>query len=75
MSSLFPIQYAYKWLLAYKVWPLIKRKLGLEKFNQAIWQQYGAEPHQAHIDWLEGIFGSIMLALKARQGYFRTQLS
>ena len=61
--------HAYKWLLAHKVLPLIKRKLGLEKFNKAIWQQNGAKPHIV-IDWLDGIFGSRMLALKARQGYF-----
>ena len=54
--------HAYKWLLAHKVLPLIKRKLGLEKFNKAIWQQNGAKPHIV-IDWLDGIFGSRMLAL------------
>jgi hypothetical protein len=58
--------------LTHEVLSLIKRRLGLEKFNQDIWQQDGAKPHQAHIfmDWLDGIFGSSMLALKAVQGYF-----
>ena len=47
------------------------------KFNQVIWQQDGVEPHQAHIymDWLDGIFGIRMLALKARQVYFWSQAS
>ena len=64
--------HVYKRLLAHKVIPEIKRKLGMERFGQAIWQQDGAKAHQAHIvmDWLDGIFGDRMLALKARQGYF-----
>ena len=64
--------HAYKWLLAHKVIPLIKRQLGQDRFQQAIWQQDGAKAHQANIvmDWLDGIFGDRMLALKARQGYF-----
>ena len=52
--------------------PEIKQRLGMDRFNQAIWQQDGAKPHQAHIvmDWLDQVFGDRMLALKARQGMF-----
>ena len=62
----------YKWLLAHQVIPMIKQRLGMDRFRQAIWQQDGAKPHQANIvmDWLDKIFGDRMLALKARQGMF-----
>ena len=52
--------------------PMIKQKLRQDKFSQAIWQQDGAKPHQAHIvmDWLDKVFDKRMLALKARQGFF-----
>ena len=64
--------HSYKWLLAHQVIPEIKQRLGMDRFNQAIWQQDGAKPHQAHIvmDWLDQVFGDRMLALKARQGMF-----
>ena len=64
-------------MLAHKVLPLIKSSIGRMKFNQVIWQQDGVKPHQAHIymDWLDGIFGIRMLALKARQVYFWSQAS
>ena len=45
----------------------MKERLGLEEFNLTIWQQDGAKPHQVNIvDYLDGIFGKRMLALKSR---------
>ena len=63
-------QHTYHHLLAYKVFPIIKRSLGLEGFGTTIWQQDGAKPHQANLnmDYLDSVFGARMLALKARQG-------
>ena len=47
-----------------------KRTLGQDLFNQTIWQQDGAKPHQANMvmDWLDSIFEERMLAKKARRG-------
>ena len=55
---------SYKWLLADKVLPMIWSRLGEDKFSQIIFQEVGAEPHQAHIvmDWLDTKFGDRMLA-------------
>ena len=64
--------HTYKWLLVHQVILMIKQRLVMERFNQAIWQQDGAKPHQTNIvmDWLDRVFGDRMLALKARQGMF-----
>ena len=48
----------------------MKRVLGQNMFNQTIWQQDGAKPHQANMvmEWLDGIFEDRMLAIRSRRG-------
>ena len=47
----------------------MKERLGLEEFTLTIWEQDGAKPHQVNrVDYLDGIFGKRMLALKSRWG-------
>ena len=60
----------YKNMLVYKVFPAMKRELGVRKFNRLVWQQDGASCHTANtvMDYLNTIFGLRMLALKSRQG-------
>lgn len=62
--------HSYKWLLAHKVIPMIKQRLGRDKFSQAIWQQDGAKPHQAHIvmNWLDTIFHKGYACLESKTG-------
>ena len=47
-----------------------KRALVQDLFNQTIWQQDEAKPHQAIMvmDWPDSIFEERMLAKKARRG-------
>ena len=47
-----------------------KRTLGQDLFNQTIWQQDGAKPHQANMvmDWLDSMFKERMLAKRTRRG-------
>ena len=63
-------QYGYKRLLSHTVFPDMKRRLGQAGFDSTCWQQDGAKPHTANsnMDYLDGIFGPNMLALKSRQG-------
>ena len=62
-------QYGYKRLLSHTVFPDMKRRLGQAEFDSTCWQQDGAKPHTANsnMDYLDGIFGPNMLALKSRQ--------
>ena len=57
---------SYHSLLSEKVFPDMKKKLGVRKFQSLIWQQDGAPCHMAIpvMDYLDGIFGDHMLALK-----------
>ena len=63
-------QHSYRDLLQRRVFPQMKQKLGQQLFDQTVWQQDGAKPHQANMvmDWLDTIFGERMLAIRSRRG-------
>ena len=60
----------YKNMLIYKVFPAMKKELGVRKFGRLTWQQDGAPAHTANtvMDYLDNVFADRMLALKSRQG-------
>ena len=63
-------QFTYRELLERKVFPLMREKLGVNRFRRTIWQQDGAKPHQARmvLEWLDSVFETRMLALKSLRG-------
>ena len=63
-------QFSYRELLEKTVFPLMMLMLGRAVWGRTWWQQDGAKPHQARMvmEWLDGIFGERLLALKSLRG-------
>lgn len=63
-------QFSYRELLEKTVFPLMMLMLGRAVWGRTWWQQDGAKPHQARMvmQWLDGIFGERLLALKSLRG-------
>ena len=53
-----------------QLFPQMMEQLGRNKWRNLVWQQDGAGPHQAKMvmEWLDGVFGERMLALKSIRG-------
>ena len=63
-------QHSYRELLESELFPQMRQELGRRSWNELVWQQDGAGPHQANMvmEWLDTVFANRMLALKSRRG-------